>query len=96
MALHLLLLKEFGLSMGPPNAFPQFLDVLGGSGHGYQFQGKSESDIGGELELSPIHEEIRAETLGRILGTVVSMDPFSNTALPVRLAFWRQHPQHIN
>ena len=24
------------------------------------------------------------------------MDQCSNIALPVRLAFWRQHPQHIN
>ena len=65
-------------------------------GCSYQFQGRSESDIDGESGLSPIHEEIGAETCGRILGTVVSVDQHSNTALPVGLAFWRQHPQYIN
>ena len=82
--------------MGPPNAFPQFLDVLGGSGHSYQSQGRSKSNTDSESGLSPVHEEIEAEPCGRILGTVVSVDQCSNTALPVRLASWRQHPQHIN
>ena len=58
----------------------------GESGHGYQFWGKSKSDIEGELGLSPMHEEMGAEACGRILGTVVSMDQSSNTAFPVRLA----------
>ena len=74
MAPHLLLLKEIGLSMGPPNVFPQFLDVLGGSGHGYQSWGKSKSDIDRELGLSPVCKEIGAETHGVILGPVVSME----------------------
>ena len=95
MALCLLLLKEVSLSMGPPNAFPQFLDILGGSGFSYQFWGKFKSDVERESGLSPIHEEIGTVANGRILGTVVSGDQHSNTALPVRLAFWR-HPQHIN
>ena len=82
--------------MGPPNAVPQFLDVLGGSGCSYPFWGKSKSDIDGELGLSPIHEEIGAEAHGRISGTVVSVDQCSNTAFPGGLAPWRQHPQHIN
>ena len=56
----------------------------------------SESDINRELELPPIHKEIGAETHGRILGTVVSVNQYSNTALLVGLVFERQHPQHIN
>ena len=44
--------------MGPPNVFPQFLDVLGGCRCSYQSQGKSKSDTDRELGLSFIHEEI--------------------------------------
>ena len=82
--------------MGPLNSFPQFLHVLGGSGCSYQSQSKSKGDINREVGLPPIHKVIGAEPHGRIFGAVVSMHKFSNTALPVRLAFWRQHPQHIN
>ena len=95
MAPCLLLLKEVTFSMGPPNVFCQFLDICG-CGHSYQFRGKSERDVERELRLSPIHEEIGAETCGGILGAVVSLDQYSNAALLVRLTFWRQSPQHIN
>ena len=78
--------------MGPPNVFFQFLDMLCGCGQSYQFWGKSEIDVNRDLEWSPIHEKIGAETHGRILGAVVSMDQCSNTALQVRLVFWRQFP----
>ena len=50
------------------------------------------SDTDREPELSPIHEEIGAKTCRKTLHTVVIMDQCSNTALPVRLTFWRQHP----
>ena len=50
-----LLLKQVSPPMGLPNAVPPFLDVLGGSGFGYQFWGKSGGDVNGELGLSSIH-----------------------------------------
>ena len=96
MAPCLLLLKEVGFPVGPPNSFPQFLYLLGGSGCGYQSWGKSEGEINRKSELFPIHKVIGAEPHGRISGTVVSMDQCFNTALPARLVFWRQCPQHIN
>ena len=96
MVLCLLLLKEVGPPMGPPNSFPQFLYTCGGSGHGCQSQGKSEGDINRESGFSSIRKVIGAEPHGGILGTVLSMDQCYNTALPVRLMFWRQHLQHIN
>ena len=96
MAPCLLLMKEVGLSMDLAKVFPQFLAVLGRRGHNYWLWGNSKSDINRETGLSPIHEEIGAETSGGISGTVVSMDQCSNTALPFRLAAWRQHLQHIN
>ena len=83
-------------SCGPCNVVPQFLDILGGSGHRYLFWAKSQSDINGEARLSPIHEEVGVEACGGILGTVVTMCQHSNIALPVRLAFWRQCLKHIN
>ena len=83
----LLLMKKVSFPLGPPNAFPQFLDIVGGCGHSYQSQGKSEGNIDRESGLSPIPKVIGAEPYGGILGTVVSMDQCSNTALPVRLAF---------
>ena len=60
------------------------------------FRVRPKSDINGESGLSPIYEETGAEACGGILGTVVSVDQCSNTTLPVRLALWRQCPQHIN
>ena len=83
----LLLPKEVGFPMGRPNVFPLFLDVLGGSGCGYQLQGKSKGDIDWELGLPPIHKEVGAETHSGILGTVLSVDQHSNTAISVGLAF---------
>ena len=55
MALCLLLLKQVSLPVGPPDVVPQYLDIIGGSGCSYQFWGKSDSDINGELGLSSIH-----------------------------------------
>ena len=63
-----------GLSYGPTYAFPQFLDILGGSGHGYQSWGQSESDINREPGLPSVHKKIGTETHGGLLGTVVNMD----------------------
>ena len=66
----LLLLKEVSLSIGQPNVFPQFLDVLDGSEHGYRLQDKSKSGIDGKLGLSPVYEEIgTAMTLHLLLGS---------------------------
>ena len=55
MAPCLLLLKELDLPVGPPDVVPQFLEILGISGYGYQFWGKSESDINGESGLFSVH-----------------------------------------
>ena len=96
MVPHLLLLKKVGLPVGPPNVVPQLLEVLGASGCSYWLWGESQGDINRELSLSLINEEVGAKASGGILGTVVSIDQHSNTALPVQLVFWGQHPQHIN
>ena len=92
----LLLLKQVNLSMGLLMQSLNFWTYLVEVGVAIDFRVNPRVTLMGSWGCLLYIRKYGTESHGRILGAFLSVDQYSNTAFPVRLAFWQQHPWHID